>query len=155
MNEKWMSRGMRKKFKAIRLHSFESARMANLPDLFAIVQSFQFWIELKCVPNWNNKIPFRKGQPEWIEQYEKDGGRCLILVLSEDASTIFILHGPIRQIAELKLVHAFGRFGVFQISVKNSVWPGDLERALLIWIKDQFPQGSPQEAQIKTILLGV
>jgi len=134
MNEKWISQKIRKGFKKIRLWSFEACALPNVPDFMAAVQGYSFWLENKCVDSSNCLIPFRKGQPAWIEGYEKENGTVFILVLDRKTSCLHLLaaRGRIRELAELKLIDAWGAgFGRGTFDVRRKDWLPNLERSLI------------------------
>ncbi len=111
-NEKRFSKNLRSTFQRIRLRSFEACGLPDTPDLLGIIPrlgtrgSPVFWIELKCVKSVMRQIPFRRGQPKWIDDYEKDGGKVVVLVLQMDQNLIWILRpkGHVRQMVGCKLV---------------------------------------------------
>ena len=156
MNEKWFSKKLRSVFSIIHLRTFEASRLPDVPDLHAIVaRGLEFWIELKCVRSHDCLIPFRKGQPEWIENYMHQGGIVFILVIDQRANVaqLLVLDSPddIRKIAQMKLRVAFYNFGHYTFRLSESAC-GGVERGLLVSLLRYFPTDSTQGEFLKAIL---
>jgi hypothetical protein len=141
----------------IKLRTFEACGLPDVPDLLATAgRGLDFWIELKCVKSAQTLIPFRKGQPKWIEDYIHDGGIVKVLVMDQTAHLLYLLEltSPIdiRTLAKSKLRDAFNSFGVAVIRQSLSDWAQTTERALLVSLSRNFPTQSPQGDYIKAIL---
>ncbi len=88
-DEKWLTKKIRERFTRIRLRSFESCRIASVPDMMAIVRFeiwpqpnvYQFWIEAKKIATPTSATPWSGGQEQWIREFEEDGGTVFILCL--------------------------------------------------------------------------
>jgi hypothetical protein len=155
MNEKELSKKLRTKFNVIKLRSFEACGLPDVPDLHAIVgRGLEFWIELKCVKSELCLIPFRKGQPAWIEKYVHDGGIAFVLVLDQKAKNIYLLKvsapEDIRQMTSMKLRDAFYSFGRYVIRLSLPDWSATLEHVLIRSLALFFPQVISIGEDIKT-----
>jgi len=124
MNEKWLTRKMRKGFKTLKLRSFESCRIPSVPDLLAILPKDhhhlyrqEFWIEAKLMKDVDSNIPWSGGQLQWIKDYENDDGIVFIVSLIEKANTILIFRAPRKLLG--------------RISLTNPAWSFELENLLI------------------------
>lgn len=102
MIERTISEKLRENFPRIsaggKLYSFESSLTFSTPDLYVVVPvsrgpALCGWIELKIVPSEDCRIPFRSGQPGWIEDHCKAGGCALVLVYCINSRSFFWLSG--------------------------------------------------------------
>jgi len=91
MNEKAFNRKLRKNFRRIRLVSFESCGIADVPDLFCQARGHSFWMEGKIKANANSLIPWRPGQQLWALNLLRWGGIYFVIcyLSSDDAVQIF------------------------------------------------------------------
>jgi hypothetical protein len=107
-NEKWLSRKFREKCKGsdLEIFNFESAWCLGAPDLYLVNPVVGgFWVELKVVNSPQCKIPFRKGQPQWLEANARAGGCAWVLVLSnkEEPGLWLLSSSYAKSLALLKL----------------------------------------------------
>ena len=99
MNEKWLSRKIRENCDRWFWYSFEHARTWSVPDLHAVApRRFPFWVELKVVKTPECLLPFRSGQPSWLDNHTHHGGRAFVVtgIISEQSVVITpLFHPPI------------------------------------------------------------
>lgn len=92
--EAWLSKNIRQRFHALRVYSLESAGVPGLPDLYLVGRGVKpFWLELKVAASPGSAIPFRPGQPEWLDEHHRSGGSALILVYTERPAAFSIFEG--------------------------------------------------------------
>jgi hypothetical protein len=118
MTEKWLTKKMRKEFRTIALRSFESCRIASVPDLHAIVleTGAQFWIEAKLSRNTTTfEFDWSSGQEQWIKDFEGDNGQVFIVIMN--------IHKR-----QLLLRSLWQEFGI--IDLVNPLWANVLENLL-------------------------
>lgn len=109
---------MREGFYNIGLRSFESCRIASVPDLHAIVPETgkQFWIEAKVSKNASSfEFDWSSGQEKWIRDFEGDGGKVFIVIMNVTKRQIL-------------LRSLFEEIGI--IDLANILWPQSLESLL-------------------------
>ena len=100
MNEKWLSRKIRAECKPWFWYSFECAAIWSVPDLYAVAPAMMpFWVELKIVKTCECLIPFRRGQPQWLNNHTRQGGRAYVLVGVQQTNSIVLL--PVHDNADL------------------------------------------------------
>lgn len=106
MNEEWLGRQFTKYEFGFKSYSFEECGKFNVPDLYCVsLKVPPFWIELKVVPTIQCVIPFRKGQPKWIDEHDANGGTTYILVGVERTRELWLLVGSrVRVMHRLKLI---------------------------------------------------
>lgn len=87
MNEKTFTKKIRNACSSVSLkfRSFENCGN-KIPDLLAISQPGNtiIWIEAKVTDSTMRKIPFEKGQSEWLRDWDKDGGHAAVIVAIKD-----------------------------------------------------------------------
>jgi len=110
LNEKWLSRKIRENCSKFWWQSFEHARTWSVPDLHAVApRRFPFWVELKVVETPNCLLPFRSGQPNWLDEHTQHGGRGFVVtgIISEKSLVVTpLFHPPIscrNLVAKVKL----------------------------------------------------
>lgn len=65
-----------------------------MPDIYAIRTCGRTcWIELKVVPTIWCQVPFRRGQPQWLEDHAERGGRSWVLILVDSVDELWLLDG--------------------------------------------------------------
>jgi len=152
MNEKAFNKKLIKGFTAIKLRSFESCRLPDVPDLHAIVgRGIEFWIETKVITSDKTKLPFRHGQPAWAQKMSNDGGIYFVVVVFGDCVHLLHSEKTIHQLAAEPLRYATGwDWGFVRLSERG--WIRSLEAKILRALNTKFPPRSPQEKRIKTLL---
>lgn len=118
-DEKWLTKKMRERFNNIVLRSFESCRIASVPDLHAIVPEtgFQFWIEAKLSKNaMSFDFDWSSGQEQWIREFEGDSGNVFIVIMNVTKRQILL-----RSLSE--------EYGI--IDLADPMWAKSLESLLL------------------------
>jgi len=96
-NEKWLSTKIRENCSQWFWYSFEHARTWSVPDLHAVSpRRFPFWVETKIVETPNCLLPFRSGQPSWLDEHTQRGGRAFVVtgIISEQSVVITPLFYP-------------------------------------------------------------
>lgn len=109
-NERWLSKKLRERMPEHNLHcyTFEDCGR-NVPDLYVVGQRPAFWLELKVVDSCDCLIPFRKGQPQWIDEHREHGGQTFIVVIDNRQDELRVLQDSnTRRLAALKLGLAGG-----------------------------------------------
>jgi hypothetical protein len=106
MNEKMISKHIREKWFQCAVHSFENITKRDVPDLYIISQRVPpFWVEIKVVESSNCVIPFRKGQPQWLDNHNNMGGRAFVLVYNKATEAFELLSAhSVRLLATKKLI---------------------------------------------------
>lgn len=81
MNEKKFSLRVRERVPHRFCQSFESALIPGVADLYMVLpRGGAVWLELKVMESTGAKIPFRPGQPQWLESHARAGGRSIVAV---------------------------------------------------------------------------
>lgn len=76
--------------------SFERCNIPFIPDLYCTLYgSGSFWIEIKCVKNSKQQIPFRPGQQQWLREHREAGGLAFVLVYEEKTNDFYLLPSEI------------------------------------------------------------
>lgn len=72
--------------------SFESALVPSVPDLHFVNRAGKtWWVELKVVNTTAEKVPFKKGQPQWLVAYRKLGGQAYVMIYVRKTKTIVLI----------------------------------------------------------------
>lgn len=112
MTEKIISKKLREVFPRVSgggmAYTFEACSVFSVPDLYIVAPArVPFWLELKVAQSSSSKIPFRHGQPAWIDMHSKAGGQTNVLVYSEMDQEILCFAGhKVRSLAKRKLCEA-------------------------------------------------
>jgi Holliday junction resolvase len=87
MNEKLFTKKIREACSSslLKFRSFETCGN-KVPDLLAIARPSNtvIWIEAKVTDSLMRKIPFEKGQSEWLRDWTHDGGYAAVVIAAKD-----------------------------------------------------------------------
>lgn len=106
--EKWLGDQVARNWTRVRRFSFEHCGSPGVPDFYCVAPgAIPFWIELKVVSSVERLIPFRTGQPQWLDEHALAGGRAFVLVWVETPKTLVLLRAErVRILSRLKLASA-------------------------------------------------
>jgi hypothetical protein len=105
-------------FSEFHITSLESSRVNSFPDLLITGQyTGPFLAEVKLIKCGGEKLPFRKGQPQWIEDHTKRNGKVVILVGVQASNEIYVLRSTrIRELATKSLYQAMDDWSVGELT---------------------------------------
>ncbi len=84
---------MKKMFLADWLERHENKVGSGTPDVHFMHRKNPGWIELKFEEKFPSRIDFQPGQPLWLYEYAKKGGRCFVFLYVKAEKSVYVWHG--------------------------------------------------------------
>lgn len=118
MSEKTFSNFLQQRIASQFIQSFESVGLPGVPDLYVVpLIGEAYWLELKVMMTDGARIPFRPGQPQWLDRHADAGGRANVVVQFQ-SSALVLYAGDCRRMARMSLKKAVATYLLKEIPMK-------------------------------------